>query len=516
MAVEETASRARVLPRYARLLGASQGRAQREASAAARACLVAMRFRFPEALVLVELVIRLGEVGAFDLIGTIRQIGERIGELLGEPPPDAVRLQRAMRAVAGRTCLVERQSRQLWRLCLAGISDPASPRHRSLLAETPSPYRLGAVAEARSKVVGGDERAERAGLRERLEAAAARLRAAEAERDGARIERDELARRVRAVETELAQVGGERDDFARQLRDARTELAQMGDEIHALRREREELEQRLRDSRAELAELGVGLDTLRRERDEAMQVRRDQAAELDRERDELAGRMRDQEVLADETIAELRAVLAARDEELRQERERRRIAEEALAVRPEQAAPVAEQSTRAEAERRELEDLVLDREVALEAAGRELAALRAELAAKDAAAREQQLAAETARKDEAARSAGLRGFLKEERERRRSVEGRLRRLQVALRVKLGGREELTEVDLARDEVILGEIRRVLEEHTLAQQGEREALARETEPDHERLAELDQDVQLGRILGRMIAQAVLDAPEGRDP
>lgn len=185
-------------------------------------------------------------------------------------------------------------------------------------------------------------------------------------------------------------------------------------------------------------------------------------------------------------------------------------------MRPERAASVVEQDAQAEAEWRQLEDLVLDREVALEAATRGLAALRAELAANEAAAREQLLAAETARKDEAARSAGLRGILKDERERRRSVEARLRRLQAALRVKLGGREDVTEVDLARDEVILAEIQRVLEEHTLAQQGEREALAREAEPDHERLAELDQDVQTGRLLGRLLAQAVLDVPERRGP
>jgi hypothetical protein len=97
-------------------------------------------------------VIRLGEVGAFDLIGSVKQIADHIGELLGEPPPDAAKLQRAMRSVCGKTCLVERQSRQLWRLCLAGLCDPTAPQHRRLLEETPSPYRLGGAEPQAARV----------------------------------------------------------------------------------------------------------------------------------------------------------------------------------------------------------------------------------------------------------------------------------------------------------------------------------------------------------------------------
>lgn len=462
MVVEKAASKPRVLPRYARLLGVSQGRAQREAATAARACLAAMRFRFPEALYLVELVIRLGDVGAFDLVGSVRQIGERIGELLGEPPPDSVRLQRAMRAVAGRTCSVERQSRQLWRLCLAGLCDPTTLRHRSLLAETPSPYRLEASAEPSFEMAESNERTAVAALPGQLDAMTAKRRAVETERDAATVERDDLARRVRALETELANVGDQRDDLARQLQDARMEL--------------------------------------------------------DLERREL-GRIREQDARDNKTIGALRAALTAQAEELQQEHERRRLAEAALVARPERVALVVEQVTRAGvvvAEQRRLEDLLLDREVELEDARRELAGLQAALVEKDSAAREQQLAAEVARRDEAAKSAGLRGLLNEERERRRSVETRLRRLQVALRIKLESREELAEVDLARDEVILAGIRRVLEEHTLAQRSEHEALSREAGPDLERLEDLDQDVQMGQILGRLLARAVLDVSEGRGP
>ena len=57
---------------------------------------------------------------------------------------DVARLYRDVRALPGHTCVVERVSRQLWRLRLAGASDPASPLLPALLAETPTPYRLGA------------------------------------------------------------------------------------------------------------------------------------------------------------------------------------------------------------------------------------------------------------------------------------------------------------------------------------------------------------------------------------
>lgn len=146
MAEEGRTEGPRVRARYSRLLDLPEGpmsRARREASAATRICLEGLRFRFaePDALFVIDIMLRLGEVGTFDLEGSLRKIGGQIGELLGKQP-EHERFYRGMRALAGRTCLVERVSRQIWRLSMAGITDPSSPRHRRLLEETPSPCRL--------------------------------------------------------------------------------------------------------------------------------------------------------------------------------------------------------------------------------------------------------------------------------------------------------------------------------------------------------------------------------------
>ena len=435
--VGRTGNTPEVLPRYARLLGARGGRAHREASEAARACLTAMRFRFPDALYLVELVIRLGEVGAFDLIGSVKQIADHIGELLGESPPDAAKLQRAMRSVCGKTCLVERQSRQLWRLCLAGLCDPTSPQHRRLLEETPSPYRLGGA--------------------------------------------EPQAARSSAAET----------DLRRQLEAALAQLGEVEAERQALRNERAELERQLVGVRGEFVGRTAELEVLRHERDEARDALQGRETTFGHEREVLERRIQER----DATISELRELLAARDEQLRDARERRQGTD---------AAPGQDEM------RRQLEELLLEREIALEDAGRQLAAQGAEHEKAVAAAEERRCAAEAAAAEEAARSAGLRALLKDERERRRATEGRLRRLQVALRVKLVGDDhELTELDLWRDEVCLAEVHRVLKEHVSAQHEEREQLAIEPVTDLERLEELDEDVRAGNLLGRLLARALAE-------
>lgn len=145
----------RVSPRYARLFvspDGSQSRSRRDAGAATRACFEAMRFRFPgpDAAYLIDLLIQLGDIGSFDLHGSIRTIGTQIGDLLTEPV-DVARLSRGVRALGGRTCVVERVSRQLWCLRLAGASDPGSPHHRRLLAETPTPCRLDGAESGRRR-----------------------------------------------------------------------------------------------------------------------------------------------------------------------------------------------------------------------------------------------------------------------------------------------------------------------------------------------------------------------------
>lgn len=99
--------------------------------------------------------------------------------------------------------------------------------------------------------------------------------------------------------------------------------------------------------------------------------------------------------------------------------------------------------------------------------------------------------------------------LKDERERRRATDARLRRLQVALRTKLAG-DDVSEIDLERDAACLAEICRVVEEHVNAKRDEREALAREPEQD---LDELDQDVRLGRTFLQILTQ-VLDEETAR--
>jgi hypothetical protein len=254
-----------VLPRYARLLespNTSRSRSRREAVAAARACFEALRFRFPgpDAAYLIDLLIQLGDIGSFDLHGSVRTIGTQIGELLAEPV-DVARLSRGVRALCGRTCVVERVSRQLWCLRLAGASDPGSPHHRRLLAETPTPCRLGGVESGRRRnttpeprnapVVGDADEgpgspgafaeiaAERDEAREGLIAAACPIDQTR-EVESARVEIEDLRRqlidanvalaatvaRSRQLEELLLEREVEREDLTRRLADLQMKLEQ--------------------------------------------------------------------------------------------------------------------------------------------------------------------------------------------------------------------------------------------------------------------------------------------------
>ena len=80
-----------------------------------------------------QATIPLRKLGALPDVAVKDAVGQ-IGELLGESP-DSSRLYRGIRALAGRTCLVERVSRQIWRLALAGIT-PAAALQRSLARST--------------------------------------------------------------------------------------------------------------------------------------------------------------------------------------------------------------------------------------------------------------------------------------------------------------------------------------------------------------------------------------------
>ncbi len=142
------ASAAELAEHYARILGQ---RADRQVSDVICVCLRRIPARLPiqgedlravEALI--ERVIRLGEVGARDPIGSPRQIDDYIAGQLGEPASGPRFVYRALRAMLGRTALIERHSRQIWALHLSGLTDSGSKHHRALLAETPAPYSLPA------------------------------------------------------------------------------------------------------------------------------------------------------------------------------------------------------------------------------------------------------------------------------------------------------------------------------------------------------------------------------------
>lgn len=133
---------------YARILGQQ---ADRQVSAVVRTCLIRLPSRLPiqgEDLraveELLERLVRLGEVGARDPIGSSRQIDDYIARCLGESASGSRNVHRALRAMLGHTVLVERLSRQVWVLRLAGLTDPSSKLHLALLAETPALYSLPA------------------------------------------------------------------------------------------------------------------------------------------------------------------------------------------------------------------------------------------------------------------------------------------------------------------------------------------------------------------------------------
>lgn len=144
--VDAEAAAAELAEHYARILGRQ---ADRQVVDVVRICLRRLPSRLPihgEDLraveVVIERVVLLGEVGARDPFGSPRQIDDYIARRLGLPACGPRFVYRALRAMLGRTALVERHSRQIWSLNLSGLTDPSSAIHRALLAETPTPYAL--------------------------------------------------------------------------------------------------------------------------------------------------------------------------------------------------------------------------------------------------------------------------------------------------------------------------------------------------------------------------------------
>lgn len=254
-----------VLPRYARLLespNSSRSRSRREAVAAARACFEAMRFRFPgpDAAYLIDLLIQLGDIGSFDLHGSVRTIGTQIGELLAEPV-DVARLSRGVRALCGRTCVVERVSRQLWCLRLAGASDPGSPHHRRLLAETPTPCRLDGAESGRRRT-SSHEAGDAAVARDVGESQVAMLAEMAAERDQAREGLRAAACLLDQTRAEVESARFEIEDLRRQLTEASAALAatvarssQLEEVLLEREVEREDLTRRLADLQIKLEQV---------------------------------------------------------------------------------------------------------------------------------------------------------------------------------------------------------------------------------------------------------------------
>ena len=275
---------------YARILGQQ---ADRQVSDVIRTCLRRLPSRLPiqgEDLraveELIERVLRLGEVGAIDPTGSPRQIDDYIARRLGTSASGHRSVYRALRAMLGHTALVERCSRQIWVLRLAGLTDPSSKLHLALLAETPALYSLAA---SDTSTAGGSHE---------LGAELARL---DEELTAERRARVEAERRREATDAELGPLRRALDDErrARSAADTRgqaaaAQLAALEREVGPLRRARDE-DRRAREAadlrcqasaaqvtalQRELAEVRHALAEQSRARDEADERSQAAAAQL--------------------------------------------------------------------------------------------------------------------------------------------------------------------------------------------------------------------------------------------
>lgn len=269
------AETAELASHYARILGQP---ADHRVSAVIRICLRRLPSRLPVSgrdrravEGLIERVLRLGEVGSPDLVGSTREIDGSIARRLGEPAGDPRSVYRALHAMLGRTALVERHSRQTWALRLSGLADSGSEVHRALVAETPTLYCLPTPEADRAEAAvdhaidphqvtpsaADPSSGPRADLvRVQDELAAERLARVEADRQ--RHSADAELERLHRVLDE------ERQDQARAIRDQRAKADALQVEVHRLERELDAVrvrEQGLADSLANAQRIVEGART---------------------------------------------------------------------------------------------------------------------------------------------------------------------------------------------------------------------------------------------------------------
>lgn len=225
---------------YARILG--ERLHDPRVSDVLRVCLRALPRRLPvgagvrhDVAALIERVIRVGERGTFDIVGTPREIDAELANALGETVGDPRRTYRALRALLGHTVLVERRSRQSWILRLSGLSEPASALHRALIAETPSQYCLPHPAEPTPLVTAPTTPPEQVPVPELQ-----------------RTLEQEQSRRIRAEQEATA---------------ARDEAAELRRALEAEQRRRSEAENLVEAARAEVARLTAQLAEMREDED---------------------------------------------------------------------------------------------------------------------------------------------------------------------------------------------------------------------------------------------------------
>lgn len=249
--VNPEAATAELAAHYARILGRQ---ADRQVADVVRVCLRNLPSRLPihgEDLraveVLIERVLRLGEVGARDPFGSPRQIDDYIARQLGLPACGPRFVYRALRAMLGRTALVERHSRQIWSLRLAGLTDTSSAHHWALLAETPTPYSLPVPdtdqADGPAEPQHGPRRAD-AGQVDSLRLELAQIRETLAAERSARLAADEQ-RSAAVVELgkarhALDEVNDVLGEAKQQVRATRNRVAELEQELGTLRKAFEE------------------------------------------------------------------------------------------------------------------------------------------------------------------------------------------------------------------------------------------------------------------------------------